>query len=63
MNTKTTDKALLNIKEFCKYIGVGDTKARKLFHDPRNGFTVMIENRLYAHKGKLDLWLLNQIVD
>ena len=38
--------ALLNIKEFCDYLGIGETKARELLHDPRNGFTVRIGNRL-----------------
>ena len=34
--------ALLNIKEFCDYLGIGETKARELLHDPGNGFTVRI---------------------
>lgn len=58
----TTDKALLNVKEFCAYLGIGQTKARELLSEPRNGFTVRIGNRLYAHKGKLDKWLANQIM-
>lgn len=57
-----SSKALLNVKEFCLYLGVGQTKARELLADPRNGFTVRIGNRLYAHKGKLDKWLLNQTI-
>ena len=52
--------ALLNIKEFCEYLGIGETKARELLHDPGNGFTVRIGNRLYAHRGKVDQWLLKQ---
>lgn len=44
--------ALLNIAEFCDYLGIGETKARELLHDPKNGFTVRIGNRLYAHKEK-----------
>lgn len=54
--------ALLNIKEFCDYLGIGETKARELLHDPGNGFTVRIGNRLYAHRGKVDQWLLKQQV-
>ena len=57
------EKALLDVKEFCEYLGVGETKGRQLLTDPRNGFTVRIGNRLYAHKGKLDAWLLKQIVN
>ena len=53
--------ALLNIQEFCDYLGIGETKARELLHDLRNGFTVRIGNRLYAHKGNVDKWLLRQI--
>lgn len=57
------EKALLDVKEFCEYLGLGETKGRQLLTDPRNGFTVRIGNRLYAHKGKLDAWLLKQIVN
>lgn len=59
MNNKNyeNDKALLNIKEFCQYLGIGQTKAREILNDPRNKFTVRIGNRLYANKKKLDEWL------
>ena len=56
------EKALLNVKEFAKYLGIGETKARELLNDPHNHFTVRIGNRLYAHKGRVDKWLLNQIL-
>ena len=55
-------KALLNVKEMCNYLGIGQTKARELLNNPHNGFTVRIGNRLYAHKAKLDKWLTNQIM-
>ncbi|MBD5512666.1 MAG: helix-turn-helix domain-containing protein [Lachnospiraceae bacterium] len=55
-------RALLSVKEMCSYLGIGQTKARELLSDPSNGFTVKIGNRLYAHKTKLDKWLLNQIL-
>lgn len=57
------DKALLNVKEFSEYLGIGDTKARELLHNPNNHFTVRIGNRLYAHKGKADKWLSNQVIE
>lgn len=60
-NTETK-KGLLSLDEFCEYLSIGKTKARELLHNPGNGFTVRIGNRLYAHKGKLDEWLLNQII-
>jgi len=56
------ERALLDIQSFCDYLSIKPTKARELLHDPNNGFTVRIGNRLYAHKGKLDSWLLNQIM-
>ena len=56
------EKALLNVKEMCRYLGIGQTKARELLSNPKNNFTIRIGNRLYAHKGKLDEWLLNQIM-
>ena len=51
------EKALLNIKEFCDYLGIGQTKAREILNDPGNNFTVRIGNRLYANRRKLDEWL------
>lgn len=56
------DKALLNVKEVSEYLGLGETKTRELLRNPKNGFTVRIGNRLYAHKEKLDIWLKNQIL-
>lgn len=56
------EKVLLNVKEVSEYLGLGETKTRELLRDPRNGFTIRIANRLYAHKGKLDIWLKNQIL-
>ena len=44
-------------------LGIGDTKARELLHNPYNNFTVRIGNRLYAHKARLDKWLNNQVVE
>lgn len=50
------EKQLLDIKETCKYLGVGESKARELLRG-RNGFGVQIGNRWYANKKKLDNWL------
>ena len=52
------DKALLNLKEFCQYLGIGETKARELLTKTDNNFTIRIGNRLYANKIQLDKWLL-----
>lgn len=61
-NTNMDKRALLNVKEMCEYLGIGKTKARELLADPRNKFTIRIGNRLYAHKERLDIWLMNQIM-
>lgn len=50
------NKKLLNIKEICAYLGIGQTKARELVRG-HNGFGVQIGNRWYADKFKLDKWL------
>jgi phage antirepressor YoqD-like protein len=54
------EKALLNIKEFCEYLGIGETKARELLKQPRNGYAIKIGAKWYVHKNRLDVWLLNQ---
>lgn len=51
------EKVLLDVKEFCDYLGIGQTKARELLKSPRNPFTIRIGNRLYAYKKKLDQWI------
>lgn len=56
---KMTEKALLNIKEFCDYLGIGQTKARELLRG-NNGFGIQIGNRWYANKNKLDAWINNE---
>ena len=40
-----------------RYLGIGQTKARELLHDPGCNFTVKIGNRLYANKLLVDKWL------
>jgi len=50
------EKQLLNIKDMCLYLGIGQTKARELVRG-QNGFGIRIGNRWYADKRKLDEWL------
>lgn len=52
-----TEKALLNLEEYCEYLGIGQTKARELLTKTNNSYTVRIGNRLYANKILLDKWL------
>ena len=54
------EKALLNIKEFCAYLGIGETKARELMTKTNNPYTVRIGGRLYANKVLLDKWYLGK---
>lgn len=56
MENKKLDKRLLDIKEVCEYLGIGQTKARELVRG-NNGFGLQIGNRWYADKKKLDSWL------
>lgn len=51
------DKKLLNINEFCRYLGIGKTKAREIMTKTNNSFTVRVGNRLYANKNLLDDWI------
>lgn len=48
------DKKLLNVKEFCEYLGIGETNARYLMTKTDNPYTVRIKGRLYANKILLD---------
>lgn len=52
------EKALLNLKEFCDYLGIKETKASYLMTKTNNSYTVRIGGRLYANKVLLDKWLL-----
>lgn len=51
------EKPLLNLKEFCAYLGIGQSKARQIVNDGNNDFSVRIGNRIYVHKQRLDEYL------
>ena len=51
------EKILLNLNEFCEYLGIGKTKGREILKNNINKFTVRIGNRLYANKRILDKYL------
>ena len=57
--TVNENKRLLTVKEFCDYLGIGQTKARELLRG-YNGFGVQIGNRWYDNKRKLDEWIDRQ---
>lgn len=54
------EKALLNLDEFCEYLGIGKTKARELLTKTNNPYAFRLGNRLYANKVLLDKWLSSQ---
>ena len=59
MEKVLVDKALLNVKEVCEYLGIGESKARELLTKTNNNFTVRLGGRVYANKVQLDKWILN----
>lgn len=54
------EKGLLNIKEFCTYMGIGETKAREMLKNPRNGFALKIGAKWFVSKKELDSWITEQ---
>ena len=50
-------KKLLNVKETCEYLGLGENTVRKLLTTPKNPFTFRQGNRLYANRDLLDKWI------
>ena len=48
------EKALLNVIEFCEYLGIGKTKGREILRSPNCSFSVRIGNRWYANVRKLN---------
>ncbi len=48
------EKKLMTIDEFCKYVGIGKTKARELISNPCCKFVVRIGRRVYVHKELFD---------
>lgn len=55
------EKALLNLKELCDYLGIGETKARELVKSKECNFSLKIGNRWYANKKMLDTWIEKQV--
>lgn len=52
------EKALLNVDETCKYLGLGDTQNRQLMR--KESFGLRIGYRWYSSKILLDKWILDQ---
>ena len=49
-----SEKALMTVKEFCSYLGIGQTQARQILNNPFCDFSFRIGSRLYANREKLD---------
>lgn len=48
---------LLTVKEFCKYMGIGQTTARQMLSDPSCPYRIRIGGKLMANKTVLDRWI------
>ena len=48
------EKTLLSIDEFCKYVGIGKTKAREMISKPSCKYVVRIGRRVFVHKELFD---------
>lgn len=48
------ENKLMTIDEFCKYVGIGKTKARELISNPCCKYVVRIGRRVYVHKELFD---------
>lgn len=53
----SNDRALLSVKEFCNYLGIGDTLARELLHEANCPYAIRLHGRIYANKKRLDKYL------
>ena len=51
------EKVLLTVKEFSKYLGIGETKARELLSRKDTPYAISIDGKKYANKRRLDDWL------
>lgn len=48
---------LLSVKQFCKYMGIGQTTARKLLSAPDCTYCFRIGGKIFANKTILDKWI------
>lgn len=55
------EKRLLTVKEFSRYLGIGETKARELLSRKDTPYAITIDGKKYANKRRLDEWLDKKI--
>ena len=48
------ERNLMTIEEFCKYVGIGRTKAREMISKPGCKYVVHIGRRVFIHKELFD---------
>ncbi|MGN0106094.1 MAG: helix-turn-helix domain-containing protein [Hominilimicola sp.] len=57
MIVEEIEPKLLSVKEFCKYMGIGQTTARKLLSDPGCPYSFRLGGKIFANKTILDKWI------
>lgn len=58
--TPLSDKRLLSVAEFARYLGIGQTTARAILKNTRLGFRVKIMNTIMINRKALDEYLDNK---
>ena len=48
------ERNLMTIEEFCKYVGIGKTKAREMISKPGCKYVVHIGRKVFIHKELFD---------
>ena len=56
-NESTIGKRLLTVKDYCEYMSIGETVARRQLKAPNCPYACRIDGRVFADKNKLDKWI------
>lgn len=51
------EKALLNLKEFCTYVGIKETTARKILSSRDCPFSMKVGSKWFVSKKHVDKWI------
>ncbi len=54
---KEIEPKLLSISQFCKYMSIGQTTARKLLAEPNCPYRFRVGGKIFANKSILDKWI------
>lgn len=57
MENEIIESRLLTVKEFCDYVHIGETTARKLLSEPNCPFRFKIGSKIFINKKILDKWI------